>query len=127
MNYAMLVAEILGPVYLAVGVGMLVSCDHYKKMFDEVMKSKTMMYFGGVLALVVGILILRVHSMWMQGWTVLVTLVGWLAVLKGLCLLVIPEQFMSWNKWVTQPNGMMFAKVVALVLGLVFTYFGYFV
>lgn len=120
-----MVAQILGPVYLSVGVGMLVSCDHYKKMYEEVMKSKTMMYFGGLVAMVVGVAILRVHSMWMSDWTVVVTLIGWLATLKGLFLLVIPEKFLSWNKWVLSSNGMMFAKVVALLLGLGLTYAGY--
>lgn len=125
MNTSMMIAQLLGPIYLAIGVGMLVNCDHYKKMYDEVMKSKGMMYLGGVGALLVGLLILRVHGMWMSDWSVVITIIGWLATLKGLGLLIIPQQFLGWNKWVLSSQGMMVAKVLVWVLGLGLTYAGY--
>ncbi|MDF2379815.1 MAG: hypothetical protein P1V18_06400 [Candidatus Gracilibacteria bacterium] len=126
MNYAQLVAEIIGPVYLTVGLGFLINGAYYKKMINEVIKDKTLMYFGGIMALVLGILILRVHSVWMQDWTVLVTLIGWIAVLKGLGLLFVPEKFLVLSQWFVSDKSLMLAKVVCFVIGGVFTYYGYF-
>jgi len=126
MAYALLVAQLMGPLYLAVGIGMFVSSDHYKKMYDEVMKNRSMLYFSGLIATVAGLLILRVHSEWTSDWTVVITLIGWLALLKGVFLLIIPQQFVGWNKWVLSENGMMISKLIVLILGAGLTYFGYF-
>ena len=41
-------------------------------------------YLSGALLFVAGLSIVRVHNLWMGGWPVLVTLVGWLAMLLGL-------------------------------------------
>lgn len=126
MSYALLVAQLMGPLYLAIGIGMFVSSDHYKKMYDEVLKNPSMLYFGGLVAFVAGLLVLRVHAEWTSNWTVVITLIGWLALLKGVFLLIIPQQFVRWKKWVLSENGMLTSKLIVLILGVGLTYFGYF-
>ncbi|MGE3279056.1 MAG: hypothetical protein AB7J40_04700 [Candidatus Altimarinota bacterium] len=125
MSDALLVVQLLGPLYLAIAVGMFVSPDHYKKMYDEIMKNRPMLYFSGLLAFFVGFLILRSVGMWASGWMAIVSLIGWAAVLKGACLLIIPEQFLDWNKWVTKANGMMWVKLIVLFFALLVMYLGY--
>ncbi len=48
-------------------------------------------YLNGTLLLVAGLSIVRVHNRWTRGWPVLVTLVGWGAVLGGLFRMFAPE------------------------------------
>lgn len=125
MSDALLVVQLLGPLYLAIAVGMFVSPDHYKKMYDEIMKSRTMWYFSGLIAFFVGFLILRTVGMWASGWMAFVSFIGWAALLKGACLLVIPDQFIEWNSWVKKANGMMWVKLIVLVFALIVMYLGY--
>lgn len=48
-------------------------------------------YLNGVLLFVAGLSIVRVHNRWMCGWPVMVTLVGWAAILGGLFRMFAPE------------------------------------
>jgi hypothetical protein len=41
-------------------------------------------YLNGLLLFVAGLLIVRVHIRWTRSWPVMVTLVGWVAILGGL-------------------------------------------
>jgi uncharacterized protein YjeT (DUF2065 family) len=45
---------------------------------------------SGILLFVAGLAILRVHNLWVKGWPVLVTLIGWAAVLSGLARMLFP-------------------------------------
>lgn len=126
MSNALLVAQLLGPIYLTIAIGMFVSQDYYKKMYEEMLKSRMMMYVGGIMAFLIGLLILRVHNVWTADWTVVVTIIGWLALLKGVCLLVIPQKFLGWNAWVKNAKGLLVAEILAFLLGIGLTYVGYF-
>ena len=47
-------------------------------------------YLNGTLLFVAGLAIIRAHNHWTRGWPVLVTLVGWVALLGGLGRMVAP-------------------------------------
>ena len=53
--------------------------------------SPTLVTLNGALLFVAGLAILRAHRAWRLDWTVLVTLLGWLALLAGLWRLFFPE------------------------------------
>lgn len=126
MSTSILIAKLLGIMYVFVGLGMLFDGKYYKKMYDSMLKELGMVYLGGVMAAVIGFLIVTYHNVW-QGWPILVSLIGWLALLKGFMLLVLPdaslEMFKSMFKKV---KSFTVIGVFALALGLVFCYFGFF-
>lgn len=124
METSVLVAQILGLVYVLLGLGILINGSYYKKSFDELLKSPAFMFFGGVTSLIVGFLIVRVHNFWVQDWTVLVTIMGWLALLKGALIFLAPKALISMSKPMLKNVNVI--GFFALVLGLVFGYFGFF-
>jgi predicted phage tail protein len=48
------------------------------------------LYLNGTLLFVAGLSIVRVHNRWIGGWPVLLTLMGWLAMLGGLIRMIAP-------------------------------------
>ena len=125
MDLSIFVAQVAAIVYLAIGVGILVDKKYYDKVFDSLMKDMTAMYLGGFVALLAGYSLVTFHNDWVKSWEVLVTILGWLALIKGVMLLAFPSTFLSVVKpWVKSKNlsGM---AAVAVVLGLVFGYFGF--
>jgi len=123
MGTALLVAKVFGVVYVVAGLGMLVNKDYYKKMMKEMMKSSSYMFFGGMMSLALGVIIVLYHNVWVQDWVVLVTIIGWLAVLKGVLLLLAPKALVKVSR--IYLDNMNLVGVGALVMGLVFGYFGY--
>ena len=126
METSIFIAKILGLVYLVFGLGMLISGDYYRKSFEKIIKDPfSPLYLGGVVDLVVGFLIITYHNIWVSNWVVLVTIVGWLALLKGFSLLVFPKSMMKFSASFIKKKNWLPYSLFVLVLGLIFGYYGF--
>lgn len=125
MHESILLAKFLGPIYLAVGVGLLTSPAHYQKMYKDFLKSEALIYLGGIMALVIGLLILTMHNVWMKDWRVLITLIGWGGTIKGVGLLAAPEWFLGQFKNWKVESLIKYGGWFAVVLGALFSYMAY--
>lgn len=113
---SILIGQILGILYLAVGIGMFVSRSHYEKLMESFKSSPSLIYLGGAMALVVGTLILKFHSIWTLSWELLISAIGVMAFIKGLLLLIVPVQFLG----IIKVGYIAFARWLAVGLGLLF-------
>ena len=125
MNLSVFVAQVAAIVYLSVGVGMFLDRKYYAKFFENMFKDTTAMYIGGFMALIAGFTLVTFHNDWVKSWEVLVTILGWLALVKGVMLLAFPSTILDMTKsWFNNKNLGTYA-VVVIFLGLVFGYFGF--
>jgi uncharacterized protein YjeT (DUF2065 family) len=124
MELSVLVAQIFGLVYVMFGLGMLINGSYYKKALDEMMNNSGFMVFGGMISLVIGFLLVRSHNVWVGDWTVLVTILGWLALVKGVLLLLAPNFLVDISKSILKNTQVV--GVGALILGLILGYFGFY-
>lgn len=124
MENSTFIVQLLALVYIVVGLGMLVSPDYYRKGFEKMIKNTGVMYLGGLLALVIGFTIITYHNVWI-GWESLVTIIGWIAFMKGLSLLLFPKAMTEFSMKFLKKNNFSAYGTVALILGLVFAYFGF--
>lgn len=127
MEIAILVAKLYGVVLLALGLGMLVNSSYYKKTFQDILNNTAVVLVGGMAALAVGVLIVLNHNVWDASWTLIVTLVGWIAIIKGALLLVLPKSAGLFESWFSNKNFIMFIGVFALIIGAILAYFGFLV
>jgi uncharacterized membrane protein HdeD (DUF308 family) len=83
------VAGLVGPTLMAVIASEFpaVQPDLYNQQIPPVV------YLSGVLLFVAGLSIVRVHNVWQRNWTVLVTLIGWAALLLGLTRMFAASQY----------------------------------
>lgn len=91
------------------------------------MHATPMAYLGGIMAVVVGMLIVSYHNVWEVSWTLIVTLIGWLALIKGALLLIIPEAFINLASPLFKSKFLPTIGVSTIILGLVLGYFGFFI
>jgi uncharacterized protein YjeT (DUF2065 family) len=87
--------QILGIVYLAVGIGILINPDFYKKLLADCAENSLVMYLAGLITLAIGYLLVTFHNIWVKDWPVIITIVGWMALIKGLFLIVLPKVSMK--------------------------------
>ncbi|MFC1599661.1 hypothetical protein ACFL3T_01370 [Patescibacteria group bacterium] len=126
MELSVFVAKLYGAVMLALGLGLLINAGYYKKAFGEIMKDKTGILLGGMFALVIGLLLVMYHNVWEASWVVIITIIGWIALVKGVLLLVYPG-FAEWFEgWFKNKSFLMFMGAASLILGGVLTYFGWY-
>jgi len=92
MDTSLFLAKLIGPIFLIVGIGLLLNRDRYRAVVDEVMSSHTLLYIFGAIALTGGLAIVLTHNIWVWDWPVIITIVGWLMIVRGSLRIVIPQQ-----------------------------------
>jgi uncharacterized membrane protein HdeD (DUF308 family) len=118
-------AKLIGPIYLVIGVGLLLNADNSRAIVKEFKDSPALFYLSGILALIIGGLIVLLHNVW-SGWPIVITLLGWAAILKGLIRIIAPDTAKSFISKITgNKNDMTAAALVALALGAYFTAMGF--
>ena len=126
MQSSLVIAQILGPMYVIVAVGLWLNTPAYQRIFEEFFESPALAYLGGLLALIFGLVILAFHHAWSTDWTLIVTLIGWLALIKGSLLLVYPRAVIRLSRpLMAQPARLRGWAAVPLALGLFFSVKGY--
>ena len=85
--------RLFGLYLVAISVGMLANRRRTLATLDEMARSGPWMLFSGVVATAAGLAVVLGHNVWSGGaLPVVVTLVGWAALLKGVTLLLIPGE-----------------------------------
>jgi len=94
MNTSRSLARLMGPILLVIGIGMafglMMEGAGYSNVLKEFIANRALIFLTGVLALLAGVAIVNVHNVWVPDWRVIVTVLGWLLVLRGVMLLVFP-------------------------------------
>lgn len=126
MELSVFLAKIIAVIYVVVGLGVLFNTTYYYKTTHSFMKDTGLMYVSGILALLVGVVFVLIHNNWTKDWTVIITLFGWLALVKGVLLLVFPKIIKVFHTWLKKKSLFYFYGLMALILGVVFGYFGFF-
>jgi hypothetical protein len=119
-------AKLIGPVFLAIGIGMLLNAPLYRAMGEQFLGSYALIYLSGLLALPVGIAIVLAHNVWTADWRVIVTIFGWLAIIGGVVRIVFPQFVVSIGTAMFSSSALPFVAGIAMVvLGGLLAYFGY--
>lgn len=125
MELSILVAKLYAVVALLLGLGIFVNTNYYKETFSEMLESKIALFFAGVFAAIGGILLVTYHNIWESSWVVIITIIGWIALLKGITLLVFPKTFDFMKPYYKKTNYWHFQAVALIIFGLILGYFGF--
>lgn len=71
---------------------MIISPKFYKTLLAALSEHPPAIYLGGLISLGVGFLLVTFHNIWIvNDWTVIITILGWVAFIKGLIMLLVPN------------------------------------
>jgi hypothetical protein len=90
MAAATLIARLVGPLFVAIGLGILINSSFYAGAVIEAVHSPTLVYLSGIASLLAGLAILNAYRAWTSDWRVVVTFLGWLFVIGGILRIVLP-------------------------------------
>src|SRR5262249_6528116 len=103
-----------GPTVLAIGIAVLLNMSALPALAEQVAHDAGLIFLSGILLLVAGLAIVRVHNRWQGGWPMLVTILGWLCLISGLARLLLSTQLARIAGSAVQNTSMI--VTVALVL-----------
>ena len=128
MQNSVFLARLLGLPLLVIGAAMLLNQAWYRAMIREVVASRISFYVAAALGVIVGLAIVLVHNVWVLNWRVLITLFGWLHLLRGIITVLFPAQAMEFaGRHIAASNRIpLIPGSLALIIGAILCFFGYF-
>ena len=125
MQLSKLIARIASVVYLSASLGAFFSTDYYRKIAEDLFSNSALTYVTGFITVIIGFLIVTYHNTWPKSWIVLITILGWLAMVKGICLIAFPQFVRTLSERMLTDSSAKIFSYAALCLGLLFAYFGF--
>ncbi len=96
--------------------------DLVSKLAKEAKASNPIFFMFGTLVLLLGIFFVLLHNVWEGGWQIVVSVICWATLVKGVAYLLIPDQALDLaKKWNTKAN-LNISALAVLIIGL---YLGY--
>lgn len=122
MELSIFAARILAVIYISIGISIVSGGLNLAKLIEDFSKSTALSFMTGFMVVIVAGILLQYHHDWPTDWTILVTIIGWVALIKGLFLLTFPKSILYFKGMVKNGQPWGFALIL---IGLLFGYFGF--
>ncbi|HXY30500.1 MAG TPA: hypothetical protein VEI06_07300 [Gemmatimonadaceae bacterium] len=126
MHASIFIARLLVPMYVVVGMALLTKPQSFHAILSEFIGSVTLLYLAGFIGLLAGTALLVAHNVWVTDWRLMVTLIGWIILVRALITIFKPEWIVAVGRAIlARPEIFAGAGATNLVIGAVLCYFGY--
>jgi hypothetical protein len=112
------IAGLVGPTLIA----MTISESEFIQPHLYDTQIAPVVYLSGTLLFVAGLAIVRAHNRWMGDWTVLVTLIGWLAIFGGLFRMFATGFY---QQGAQNTTALLVLEIILLAIGIFMTFKAY--
>ena len=126
METSLIIAKIIGVIYLAFGLGLIFNRAYYKQAFTKMMEDSTYTILSGFMAIILGFIVVEYHPGSTEDWTIIITIIGWIAIVKGILLLAIPKSFNVFQSIFEKNSSLNIMTFFVFVFGLIFINLGFF-
>jgi len=126
MENSIMIAKVMGPVCIVVGIGIAINLKFYQKMIADFCNNGALLYFAGAITLALGLFMAQVHDFSLGGWYILVSVICVMTILKGVVLIVFPKIFVKIaEKYKYGGVHLVIHIGLAIIFGLILTIMGY--
>lgn len=122
MDISLVLAQIMGIFFVVVGISMAANSKETATAVEEMAQNKGILWMGGIIALLIGASVVVLNDSWTSGLSLLVTILGWLALIKGVFILFFPRAAGGLYRKCGKSGTMVFWGLVALIIGLILLY-----
>lgn len=124
-NITLLLGKIIAPYLLASGLGFLISPKFYENQLKNSEKSDPLaVNLSGMVHFLIGIAIVTIHFRWNSILAIVVTLLGFSFLIKGITLIIFPSLTLKSAK--NSVKYLRFSGIGFVVISLYLGYMSYF-
>src|SRR5262245_26115411 len=130
MTNSTLISRLMGPVLLFMGIGAVIGLlgkfpEAYVDVLRE-MNNQSATIILGMFALLAGLAIVNAHNLWVSDWRVIITILGWLAIVRGALSLLFPNKMYGIGEAILASRcGKMSVAVVVIGRAGILSWMGY--
>lgn len=113
-------AKLIGLALIIIGISLFSKPQDYQDTLKDVAKSNAIMTFISIVPLILGLAIVIAHNVWIEDWTVIITIIGWCIFLSGILRLFFHKKLM--NLYMKIANKKRFFMIWGIILFFVGLY-----
>ena len=127
METSLFLAKLIGPILVIAGVGLLLNRDTYRTAVEQIVNSWALIFVMGALDFAGGLAIALTHNVWAWNWPVIITLIGWLMIVRGALRILFPQAVADLGARILarSPQALSVSGAVSIVLGAILFWKGF--
>lgn len=125
MFLSIIFAQIIGFYFVFVSMGTLLNQKRYRKNAQDFLATQSLVAITENLSLLFGLIILVTHQIWVLNWPTLITLIGWILLIRGLVAIYFPIWFMRYSKYLLDKKGFIFMAWLSFIVGIILLWIGF--
>ena len=111
-------AQLMGVYLLVEGIFLLTRQAFVRSVISDLMKSPGLRLLSGLMALIIGLVLVLNHNIWAWSYEGIITILSWLIVLKSVIYLLFSEKIVLRCMQMFNKTGWyVFTGLVAIVIG----------
>lgn len=126
MNLSIFLAKVLGIYFLVVGLAILFNLRRTTSIIYGVIQNPSLQLIFGIVTSTIGILLVVSHNIWIRDWPVIITIIGWLILIKGVLNLISPNIASALARpFIQSRASRTFSALISLAIGLYLCFEGF--
>lgn len=117
------VSTVIAWLVLLLGLSYMVQASQWAELARDALRYPHQYFPMVMMILVIGLTVVALHNVWVADWPVVITLLGWIMVLKSMLFLLAPQLmtvFVAWAKaslalWI-RVAGLLLATLGAILV-----------
>ena len=119
-------ARIYGVVAFTAALAALLSPKRMSLIIADFETAPALVFMAALFALILGLVMVMIHNLWTDIAAILVSLFGWVVLIKGILLLAAPEGVLRFaTASASSPERIRLWGIAALVLAAIFLIIGF--
>lgn len=124
--HSIIIAQVMGFYLLIVAIIMLARAPYYRAMMTNLKSCNHAIMVGAAFSLIIGIFLVIVHNIWIWESEVMITVIGWLILIKSILWLALPERMMTFSNKLYSGAGYYVAAAITGILGILLLSHGFY-
>lgn len=127
MEVSLFLAKALAIYFIILGIAFLCQPARTKMVIIALKDNPPLLLLSGVLALMVGSLMVVANNVWEMHWPVIITIVAWLSLIKGTIILFFPQYYQNvLAKFLGCRVSYHVNMIIVLLVGIYLAYHGFY-
>lgn len=125
MEASIYLAKVIGLISTITAISVIIN---YKRslIFDtEAGKSPLFIYVSGFVFLILGTLLVVSHSVWVSDWRLVITIISWALLFKGVLRIFFPDAVSRLIEKKIKNRSFVVGEVVVFLVGAYLLYYGF--
>jgi len=125
METSIFLAKVIGLVIVISVTAILIRYKQFLAFGKEAVMDTTIIYLSGFTIIIIGVLVIVSHFVWTRDWRLVVTLLGWSILLKGLGRVIFPDAVARMIKRKSDSRWFIVGEIAVLAIGIYLLYHGF--